>query len=309
MLSELTIEITKQCPMECLHCSSRSSWGSLKVLEPEPIISFAKEAKILGLCEIALSGGEPLVHPSFSAIVSNLQSLELYVVLYTTGIRQIDSRRSSIVWNSESAFPDKVIFSVFSHLSHIHDEITQIEGSHQLTSDALHNTLKANIPCEVHIVPMLTNIVEIGTTIDWLLDLGVEKVSLLRLVRQGRARDNWNKISPASDNWVQFCHWASNAHSRYGNRVRFGVPLANIAGQYMTCHAGREKLLVRSDGAIFPCEAFKDTLTRDFQIGELTSSSIEQILNAFKQGLQNEHFYINTKQDFCPAQIFHINEI
>lgn len=309
MLNELTIEITKQCPMECLHCSSRSNWASLKALEPEPIISFAKEAKSLGLCEIALSGGEPLAHPFFSTIVSNLQSLELYVVLYTTGIRQIDSKRNSIVWELESVFPNKVIFSVFSHLSNIHDEITQIEGSHQLTCTALYNTLKANIPCEVHIVPMSTNITEIETTIDWLLDLGVGKVSLLRLVRQGRARDNWNKISPASDDWTHFCHWASKAHSHYGDRVRFGVPLANIAGQYMTCHAGRGKLLVRSDGAIFPCEAFKDTITNNFQIGELTSSSIEQILNTFKQGLQNKHFDINTKQDCCPAQIFHINEI
>lgn len=309
MLNELTVEITQQCPIECLHCSSRSSWGSLKILEPELIISFAKEAQMLGLCEIALSGGEPLAHPSFSTIVSNLQSLGLSVVLYTTGIRQIDSKRSSIVWESELASPNKVIYSIFSHHPNVHDEITQIKGSHELTFEALRNTLKANIPCEVHIVPMATNIVEIETTIDWLLDFGVEKVSLLRLVRQGRARDNWSKLSPKSDDWLQFCHWASKAHSRSGDRVRFGVPLASIAGQYMTCRAGRGKLLVRSDGAIFPCEAFKDAISNNFKIGELTSSSIEQVLNTFKQGLQNKYFDKNTEQDYCPAQIYHINEI
>lgn len=309
MLNELTIEITQQCPNECLHCSSKSSWGSMNAIEPDQIIAFAKEAKSLGLCEIALSGGEPVAHPYFSRIVSDLQSIGLYVVLYTTGIRQIDSKRDSIVWDSESVSPNKVIYSIFSHKPYIHNEITQMIDSHQLTLASLRSTIKSNIPCEVHIVPMATNIVEIETTINWLLDLGVMKISLLRLVRQGRARDNWNKILPAADDWALFCHWALKAHSRWGARVRLGVPLAKIAGQYMTCHAGREKMLVRSDGAIFPCEAFKDSKINNFQIGELSSSSFDQILATFKKKLQNEYFNIDTNQEFCPAQMHYLKEI
>lgn len=66
MLKDLCFEVIKTCPNNCLFCSSCSS------IDDATIISFDLFKQTIehfinlgGIEEISLSGGEPLLHPTY----------------------------------------------------------------------------------------------------------------------------------------------------------------------------------------------------------------------------------------------------
>lgn len=68
-LQEISIEITQQCPNNCIHCSSYSSWDKSQTLPFEIICSVISDAVALGAKTICISGGEPFLHPRLKEIV------------------------------------------------------------------------------------------------------------------------------------------------------------------------------------------------------------------------------------------------
>ena len=88
-LKELCLEITNSCPMECIHCSSKS----VKTGKANPShmpISIAKkvldEFANIGGKILEISGGEPLIYPHLYDLCSYARDLKLEVRLYTSGI-------------------------------------------------------------------------------------------------------------------------------------------------------------------------------------------------------------------------------
>ncbi len=65
-LQELTLEITRECVNRCLHCSSMAvpAAGGTPA-DATAIRRLAAEAAELGLRSLAISGGEPFLHPQF----------------------------------------------------------------------------------------------------------------------------------------------------------------------------------------------------------------------------------------------------
>lgn len=76
--------ITGQCNLKCRHCFLKSRWNA-DHLDKESIIRIAKEAQNSGCIFITLAGGEPLMHPDFNDIYSQLFDLGLKVILATNG--------------------------------------------------------------------------------------------------------------------------------------------------------------------------------------------------------------------------------
>src|SRR6185295_3279204 len=83
----LLAELTHRCPLHCPYCSN-----PLDLLRAESEIDTEDwkrvftEARELGVLQLGLSGGEPLVRKDLEALATHARSLGLYTTLVTSGL-------------------------------------------------------------------------------------------------------------------------------------------------------------------------------------------------------------------------------
>ncbi|WP_027358607.1 radical SAM protein [Desulforegula conservatrix] len=309
-IDEATIEITQNCPNKCLHCSSKAVRKSKNTFSKELIFGLLRECSDMNCQKVCISGGEPLWHDDFSAIMAEANKYEFATNIYTCGI---DKKGGFIGWsNLASKTKNKIIFSIYSIDKNIHEEITGNPGSLQMTLTSLQAALSQDFEVEVHIVPMKTNFSSLKETIHDLDSMGVKKVSLLRLVPQGYAKQNHDKIwidsNQAKELEKELIKLADTKFNK--TDLRFGIPFSGTINQPKICNAADSKLVVRYDGKVLPCEAFKDEdLSDNYVLGDVLNSSLSKIYGEKKLCIELSKFrsliHSNKCSETCPAQLYY----
>jgi len=86
-LRECWLHITNNCNQACTHCLFACSPGEKESLSLQQVVSLTDQVANLGCRIFALTGGEPLVHPQFTAIVDHLlASKDNHVAVLTNGM-------------------------------------------------------------------------------------------------------------------------------------------------------------------------------------------------------------------------------
>ena len=83
----LVAELTYRCPLRCVYCSNPLDYGQHREeLDTETWLRVLREAEDLGVVQLNLTGGEPLVRDDLEALVAEARRLDLYTNLITSGI-------------------------------------------------------------------------------------------------------------------------------------------------------------------------------------------------------------------------------
>ena len=306
-LKELTIELTQRCPNACLFCSSLASVDSDVFLRAEDICSLCVEAKALGLEEVSLSGGEPLCHPSLARIVDGLKRAGLSIALYTTGLRLLSGDVASFLkWSDFAAHRMRVVFNIQSTDEAVHDMLMGNPGALNLTHESLIAALDADLDVEAHMVPNRMNLGTIESSVHELANWGVKKISFLRIVYQGCARANLAGLYLDKEGQGQLRDILKRLSSSASENVelRFGIPFSGDIERPEHCTAGNRKLIVRYDGKVLPCEAFKDADDAAFVLGDIRKDSLRQMLSRGAENTRlNELRNYLCEGETCPAQM------
>ena len=85
-LKEIKIEVTHNCMLNCVHCSSMAGAGTGRAMHWLACKRILNEAAEMGVEEVSFSGGEPLLWDSIAKAVELSTSLGMRTFLYTTGI-------------------------------------------------------------------------------------------------------------------------------------------------------------------------------------------------------------------------------
>ena len=86
MLKEISIEIIRKCPNNCLHCSSFSNKNCSEIIPYELFKKVVSGAKNLGLKTVCFSGGEPFLHPDIIEMIEYVYDIGLDSYVYSSGI-------------------------------------------------------------------------------------------------------------------------------------------------------------------------------------------------------------------------------
>lgn len=277
LLRELYIEVSNKCYLTCKHCSSEASAANDEFIDIHTLCRIVKEGKELGTKSLTISGGEPLLHPSIFQFGEFATRNGFTIKMYSCGVIKEAGKLSSI---SDEIFIKiknsgikTLIFSLHGKPS-THDYITNILGSYNLTIESIKKALKYGLDVEIHTVPMTVNLLEIPFILKIAERFGIEQVSLLRLVPQGRFNPECNLLLSPEEHCT-----LSQIVRDYPNekcKVRVGSPYSCFFTDRLNrCSAGKNKLLIGANGDVYPCEAFKTKLKN--KTSNINKSSLKEI--------------------------------
>lgn len=263
MLSEISIEILQRCPNRCIYCSSHSNPQATHIISFEIIKNIIDDAKSLGCKTVCLSGGEPFLHPQILDIISYIAKKQLICYVYTSGIYMKDEVYSSLPNEYIEAIRgmvDKVIFNVEADSSALYDQIMGTDvGGFDMMKKSINDCVSSGLVVETHVVPMQVNFKHLKSIFEMCYQLGVSKVSILRLVLQGRALENLSLVKLSGKDNREVTKLIKVLNESYKGKVRIGLPYSD-SNCRIYCKAASDKINVRYDGNVYPCEVFKDDL-------------------------------------------------
>ena len=263
MLSEISIEILQRCPNRCIYCSSHSNPQATHIIPFEIIKNVIDDAKSLGCKTVCLSGGEPFLHPQILNIISYIAKQQLICYVYTSGIYMKNEVYSSLPNEYIEAIRgmvDKVIFNVEADSSVLYDQIMGTDvGGFDMMKKSINDCVSSGLVVETHVVPMQVNFKHLKSIFEMCYQLGVSKVSILRLVLQGRALVNLSLVKLTGEDSREVTKLIKALKEAYKGKVRIGLPYSD-SNCRIYCKAASDKINVRYDGNVYPCEVFKDDL-------------------------------------------------
>ena len=283
MLKEISIEIIRKCPNRCIHCSSFSSENCLEIIPFDIFKRVVAETTEMGLQTVCFSGGEPFLHPDIVKMIEFVHSQGLNSYVYSSGVYMDDL-------NVRGPVPDrilekiagkvtKLIYNIEAAEEKIYDIIMGTQGCFKFLEESIRKSVALGIVVEGHFVPNRINKDQIEQTLRYCTNLGVEKVSFLRLVLPGRAHENSDMLRLQESDLLQIKKMLSKIKQNNMYNIRIGVPLLEEKEQCQ-CEAANGKLNIRYDGRVFPCEVFKNNRVEPLancEPGNIYTDSIKEI--------------------------------
>jgi len=257
-LSEIKIEVTRDCPLACIHCSSNATPGDPIQLSRDLVLSLVTQAASMGVKSIVFSGGEPLVWPWLADAVAECSKHKLRCSLYSTGIDRNGGER--ILASLEKCGLHRVIFSLYSPYKQQHEQVTRRAGSYEMTISAVRSTRDMSLLREIHFVPLRHNYRHLEELVKLAQKEDVKKVSILRLVPHGRGivlKESQEMLGYHES--VELREIVSKCQRTYGVTIRVGSPYnVLLLGRDAECDAARHTLIIGPSGNVYPCDAFKN---------------------------------------------------
>ncbi|HDI02226.1 MAG TPA: radical SAM protein [Ignisphaera sp.] len=177
---------TNLCNLRCKHCYQRASSLLPNELSLYEKLRVVDELDRAGVAAIALSGGEPTIHPDYLTIIKDIASRGMYTAIATNGWRFADIDELK---KAKEAGLRYVEVSIDSANPKKHDSFRGIEGSWSRAVKALENAVKLGISHAMATTLTRNNIDEIDDILDLAESIGVKRVVFFNFVPVGRGED------------------------------------------------------------------------------------------------------------------------
>lgn len=277
-LEKIKIELTDHCPLDCLHCSSNSTADGKIFLNVDKVKEVIKEAEQIGLKKVVFTGGEPLLYPSICELILFCSDRNIETTLYSTGINSLnfDNNIDNVLEELKKVGLNRIIFTLVSSKEGEHENITRTTGSFDKTLNAIIKSTNNNLKTELHFVPLLQNFRSLENLVDFALELGITRISILRFVSQGRAVIIDGISTLTKKEYIIFRNILKGINKKYPELIRLGSPFNFLLlRDIVKCNAGINQIIVNPKGYIFPCDAFKNIYPKSLGIDDEYNSIID----------------------------------
>ncbi|MCC3773748.1 pyrroloquinoline quinone biosynthesis protein PqqE [Streptomyces sp. UNOB3_S3] len=185
-------ELTYRCPLRCGYCSNptgpHARSGELTTEEWYRVLD---EARALGVLQVHLSGGEPLLRRDLPGLVAHAHHLGLY---------------SSLITGGQGLNTDRLATLVASGLDHIQISVQDADATaadaiagrsaHRRKLTAARLVKEAGLPLTLNVVLHRANIGRIAALVDLALRLRADRLELANAQYYGSALLNLRSLLP-----------------------------------------------------------------------------------------------------------------
>jgi MoaA/NifB/PqqE/SkfB family radical SAM enzyme len=210
-------QITNECNLACLHCIEESGPGKAFKDELTP-------AEALGVIDtlvehevpyLSFSGGEPMLHPQFFAMVERYCRSGGQLKVETNGHYLTPgncARLRDLGVKAVQVSVDGASRPTYNRMRVLGEFDTALEGTRNLQ--------RAGVPIEVNFSPTHFNIHEVGAAVDLAYELGAYSFYTGRTMYTGNAVKAWKHVGPSEEQYAEFFDTLRAKTDEYRGRMR-----------------------------------------------------------------------------------------
>jgi pyrroloquinoline quinone biosynthesis protein E len=248
----LLAELTYGCPLHCPYCSNPLELAAYAdELTTSEWLRVLAEARELGVLQLHLSGGEPLLRRDLLEIVHSARELGLYTNLITSALG-LTSRRAEQL---RDAGLDHVQISIQADEAELSDRIAGTPSFERKLA-AARLVKELGWPLTLNVVLHRQNIDRIADLLDLAEGLGTDRIELAHTQYYGWALHNRDALLPSRAQLERADLVVRAAHERLQGRMEVIYVLPDYYGRYpKPCMGGwgRRQLTVVPNGDVLPC--------------------------------------------------------
>ncbi len=267
------VEITNQCNFACIHCYL----GDQRTESHMSFDLFSKvvrEMEEMGVFEVILGGGEPLMHPSLHAMLEYLSTLRLSCAVTTNGYF-VDTPFIDVLESIK--FRGSIQVSIHGRYPETHNKIVNHPLGYHRAMEALQQLLSHRIAVTVAVTATTLNYKEIPALLEDMEGRGVTSFNIIFVVPVGRATDSL-VLKPHEEReileYIQKTKSRCTIFTDYNLSFEWLTSVRkNPLFQYY-CSCGVAHAALDPEGNVFPCSLLKFP---EFRLGNCATTHLKKI--------------------------------
>jgi pyrroloquinoline quinone biosynthesis protein E len=220
------------------------------------------QARALGVLQLGLSGGEPMVRKDLEELASHARSLGLYSTLVTSGLGLTRARAERL----REAGLEHIQVSIQDVDPETAERIAGVSSVKQKRA-AVAVAKELGFALSINVVLHRANLDRIGAIIDLAAEVGADRIELANTQYYGWALENRASLMPTREQVARAKATAEEATRRYKGRMQILFVLPDYFEQYpKPCYGGWGKhyIVVAPDGKALPCHGATQITTLSF---------------------------------------------
>jgi SynChlorMet cassette radical SAM/SPASM protein ScmF len=190
-LTSLYLYLTDHCNLRCLHCwiSPRYSEKKRDGIPLDTLKRTILEAKSLGLQDVKLTGGEPLLYEGILELLAFLRAEDLNINVETNGTL-IDR---GVAQCFQACNTTQVSVSLDGASADVHDDIRGVKGSFALACEGLRQLSDLGLNSQIIMTLQRKNKEDIPKMVELAKELGARSLKINHLVPCGRGKEAFER--------------------------------------------------------------------------------------------------------------------
>lgn len=274
-------ELTNKCNLSCVHCYYNANSKEAKELSTAEALNIADELGKLGVFEVYISGGEPLLCNDWDQIIAKLREYDIQIGMITNGT-YIDEAAAEKIARLKVKW---VQISIDGSKAEIHDKARGLAGSWEKSIAAIKHLKKRGVRVHVSFVPSSVNYFDVGNVIELCASLGLDYFVTDMLVLTGKAALNFSSVTLGEKEYKEFFSALDKAAKKFSDKMRIIAPSPEkqVLKTYLSVRSATPNIWC----IITPQGALRLDLLLPFTYGNLRKQTIKEIWQEYlKEGWQ-----------------------
>jgi pyrroloquinoline quinone biosynthesis protein E len=259
----LLAELTHRCPLHCPYCSNPLAMiphhDELTTDDWKRVFSEGRE---LGVLQLGLSGGEPLVRSDIEELAAHAHAVGLYTTLVTSGVGLTRARAEKL----REAGLEHIQISIQDSDQTTADRIAGMSAVRQKSSAAA-IVRELGFAFSINVVLHRANMDRVNEIIELAASLGADRLELANTQYYGWALENRNALMPTRTQVAAASDIVESAMRAYRGRMQIVYVLPDYYETYpKPCYGGWGNcyLVVTPNGCTLPCHGATHITTLRF---------------------------------------------
>jgi pyrroloquinoline quinone biosynthesis protein E len=252
----LVAELTYRCPLRCVYCSNPIDFANARdELSTAEWCRTITEAAQLGVVQLHLSGGEPMLRDDLLDLIRHARGCDLYTNLITGG--------TLLDENKLRGFRDAGLEHIQLSIQGASVETAEVVAgvrSHRKKLEVAGLITKLGFPFTLNVVLHRLNIAEVPELIRLADEIGAQRLELANTQFYAWGAENRRALMPTREQYLRAEEVALEAIPR--NRGKLEIVFVQndyLSGEPKPCMGGwgRSYICINPSGEVLPCHAAK----------------------------------------------------
>jgi MoaA/NifB/PqqE/SkfB family radical SAM enzyme len=210
-------QITNECNLACLHCIEESGPGKKfrDELDEAQLFDVLGQMMALEIPYLSFSGGEPMTHPLFFAMVEYVCARGAQLKIETNGhflTPESCARLRDLGVKAVQVSLDGASRATFNRI--------RVLGEFDRALEGIRHLREAGVPIEINFSPTHFNVHEIGAAVDLAYELGAYSFYTGRTMYTGNAVKAWRHLEVSEEQYATFFDVLRAKAVEYKGRMR-----------------------------------------------------------------------------------------